>query len=159
MKRFLPLMLLTVGLLWSSFAIAADPSTMTMGPTTAGYQVQTRLSNKIIYLYPDVAPPQGSDTADRFPPSATLTVRVEDASGTPVAGVPVQIGVEQDSTLQGMLLITPEQETTNTEGEVQATVKPTSNATTGAGYMIARVDGTADRIGVAIDKSRVRGLN
>jgi hypothetical protein len=157
MMQLLQITLVGLGLIWGGMAYAASPSGV--GPTAAGYYFTASTNARVIYVYPSVQPSQGSNTADTFPPSATLTVEVKNASGQPVPGVPVAIEVAQDSTLQGMLNITPQQSTTGEDGMAHITVQPSSSATTGAGQVMARVDDMTQTVGLAVELSRVRGQN
>src|SRR5712691_13323879 len=63
-----------------------------VGPTPgAGYRFSLEVSNPIIWLGPGVLTSEA-----RFPHAAELLVRVQDAQGRPVDGVPVTFEVEPE---------------------------------------------------------------
>jgi hypothetical protein len=143
------------GLMWGS-PPGAEERVAKAGPTTQGYSFTTDLTHDTIYVYPSGQAEPGTDAATKFPPASTLTVAVMDAAGQPVAGVPVVFEMAQNSMLHGMLSIEPQQETTGADGKVQATIKPTSSATTGTGDVIVRVDNMIETVGVTLDQSKIR---
>jgi 5-hydroxyisourate hydrolase-like protein (transthyretin family) len=126
------------------------------GATAQGYAFTTKLTNPTIYVYPSGQAELGTEAATRFPPSSTLTVAVMDAAGKPVAGVPVAFDVPQNSMLQGMVSIDPQQKSTGADGTVQATITPTPSATSGTGDVIVRVADKFDTVGVTLEQSKIR---
>jgi 5-hydroxyisourate hydrolase-like protein (transthyretin family) len=99
---------------------------------------------------------QRPEAATQFPAQSTLTVSVVDAAGKPVSGVPVSFEVAQNSTLQGMLDITPKQTTTGADGKVQATIMPSTAATTGSGHVLVLVDDKIEAVALTLERSKVR---
>lgn len=154
MKRFAAHIMAAFLLFLSNMLVI--PAAWAVGPTASGYQFTSQLNAPIIYVFSSVEPRQGSNVDDRFPPSATLTVAVTDTSGKPVAGVPVRFEVQSDSMLKNMISITPQQATTNAEGQLQATVETTTTATTGAGEVLVWVDGMKDDVTLSLKRSPVR---
>jgi len=154
MLRFLLLTMIGLGLVWGS-PTYADERVAQAGSTTHGYSFTTALTDPTIYVYPSGQAQPGTEAATRFPPASTLTVSVMDAAGKPAAGVPVDFEVPQNSTLQGMIAIDPQQKSTGADGTVQATITPTSSATTGTGDVLVRVDNKTQTVGVALDRSKI----
>jgi hypothetical protein len=157
MSRLLRLLVLTLvafGLVWGAPAYAGE-RVAKAGPTSAGYSFTTDVTHHTIYVYPSGQPATQTDVAERFPPRSMLTVSVMDASGKPVAGVPVAFEVPQNSMLHGMLDITPQRTTTGSNGKVQVTIQPSTSATTGTGDVLVRVDNTTETVGLTLAKGRV----
>jgi hypothetical protein len=157
MLRLLRLLLFAVvacGLVWGAPASAGERAAKAGSPS-AGYSFTTDLTYHTIYVYPSGQPRLETDVAERFPPRSTLTVAVKDAAGKPVAGVPVVFEVPQNSMLQGMLDITPKQTTTGADGKVQATIEPSTSATTGTGDFLVRVGNTSETVAMTLAKGRV----
>ena len=155
MLRLLLLTMIGFGLMWGGPTYAAERLAKS-GPTSAGYSFTTDLTYNTIYAYPGSQATPQSEAADLYPPRTTLTVAVTDSAGHPVSGVPVAFDVAQNSMLQGMLNITPQQETTGPDGKVQATVEPSSTATTGTGDVLVRVGDTTQSVQLTVDKSPIR---
>ena len=155
MWRFLLLTMVGCGLVLGASAHAADRVAKT-GPTSKGHSFTTSVSHDTIYVYPSGQAMQRPEASTQFPPQSTLTVSVVDASGKPASGVPVSFEVAQNSTLQGMLDITPKQTTTGADGKVQATIMPSTGATTGSGDVLVRVDDKTEAVAMTLEKSKVR---
>ncbi len=75
------------------------------GPTTSGYYLSMRSTSPSLYFYPGPQPNPGSQAAIDYPVSTILVVRVQDAQGKPVDGVPVAFELNPKSQLAGKLLI------------------------------------------------------
>jgi hypothetical protein len=154
MLRLLLLAMVAFGLVWGAPASAGERTAKT-GTTSAGHSFTTDLTYHTIYVYPSGQPRLETDVAERFPPRSTLTVAVKDAAGQPVAGVPVVFEVPQNSMLQGMLDITPKQTTTGADGKVQATIEPSTSASTGTGDFLVRVGDVTETVAMTLAKGRV----
>ncbi len=88
MPRHVRVMLLCLALAYGSMACAPK----LVGPTvSSGYFFSLRVSDRQIWLVP-----AGSLMEEHFPRVAKLTVRVQNAQGQPVDGVPVMFQVEPD---------------------------------------------------------------
>ena len=155
MWRFLLLTIVGFGLIWGS-PIYAGEHMAQAGSTTQGYSFTTDLTYPTIYVYPSGQAQPGTTAAEKYPPSSTLTVSVMDAAGKPVSGVPVSFEVPQNSMLQGMLAIDPQQKSTGADGKVQATLKPTRSATSGTGNVLVRVANKTETVGVTLEQSKIR---
>jgi len=153
MLRLLLLSILAFGLVWGGTAPLADARDR----TTTGYSVTTDLTYRTIYIYPGDELDPRPDIATMYPPATTLTVSVKDASGAPVAGVPVRFAVPQNSMLQGSLEFQPQYQTTDANGTVEVMIAPTSSATTGSGQILVQVANTTETVGITVDKSKLRG--
>jgi hypothetical protein len=150
-------MLLTMvafGLVWGAPVFAGERVSKA-GTSSAGYSFTTDITYHTIYLYPSGQPRLDTDAAERYPARSTLTVAVKDTAGKPVAGVPVAFEVPRNSMLQGMLAITPKQTTTGADGTVQATIEPSTGATTGTGDVLVRVGDTTETVAMTVAKGRV----
>ena len=157
MLRLLLLTVVGFGLVWGG-PTSAEMRLAKSSPTSAGYSFSTDLTFPVIYVYPSGQAAPGTEAADRFPPSTTLTVAVTNAAGQPVAGVPVAFEVPQNSMLKGMLDIDPQSKTTGADGKVQATITPSPTATTGAGDILVRVDDKTETVGLWLDTSKIRRM-
>jgi hypothetical protein len=146
MKRLLLLTILSFGLIWGGIAQAAEHSGVRS--MAANYNVDLDTTTSTIYIFPSI-----SGTASRLPPSATLIVTVEDQAGNPAAGVPVTFAAAPDSMLQGMVAISPQRVTTGADGTAQATLRPTSAATTGTGKIIARAGDITEEVWITFQTS------
>jgi hypothetical protein len=84
-----------------------------LGPTSSGYFFSLQASDRNVWLEPSnpilYAP---------YPTSSILTVRVQDAQGRPVDGVPVRFQVEPDWSRDAEIV---PQQTTTQNGRAQAT--------------------------------------
>jgi hypothetical protein len=125
--------------------------------SASGYSITTDLTYRTIYIYPAAEPDPLPQTATMYPPATMLTVAVTDASGSPVAGVPVSFAVAQNSMLQGSVEFEPRSQTTDADGKVQVRVSPTGWASTGAGNILVRVENMTETVGLTIEKSKFRG--
>src|SRR5262249_42304492 len=112
-----------------------------VGPTPSGYFLSIQTSTSVIWLGVVSAP-----LAERFPTTAEVSVRVQDARGQPVDGVPVTFEVEpgwaQDAS------VSPSQVTTR--GGVARTVFEARLI--GIIHVIARVDNTTAQTTITVDK-------
>jgi hypothetical protein len=152
--RLLLLAMVALGLVWGAPAFAGERGAKAGSPST-GYSFTTNLTHHTIYVYPSGQPRLETDVAERFPPRSTLTIAVKDAAGKPAAGVPVAFEVPRNSMLQGMLDITPKQTTTGADGKVQATIEPSTSASTGTGDVLVRVGNTTETVAMTLAKGRV----
>jgi 5-hydroxyisourate hydrolase-like protein (transthyretin family) len=148
--RFVLLAILSSGLMWGSLALAAEP-----------HDIDISMTGRNIYRYPSTAMPTGgdSDTMRNYPPSTTVTAKVVDQAGKPVAGVPVKFTVASNSMLQGMVQFNPQQATTDADGTVRTTVSPTASATTGAGQIIVQTGNIIETVNLSVDTSFGRARN
>jgi hypothetical protein len=147
------LSVLALALVWGGMAPLAEARNR----STTGYSVTTDLTYRTIYIYPAGDSDPRPHIATMYPPATTLTVSVKDASGAPVAGVPVGFAVPQNSMLQGSLEFQPRYQTTDANGTVEVMVSPTDSATTGVGQILVQVGNTTDTVGITIDRSMRRG--
>jgi len=119
-------------LLWISPACAPKHTELL---SEHGYRVSLDVSDTLIYLNP-----RRSD----FPQSATLVVRVRDAQGQPVDGIPVRFSVES-SWLQNVSLTPAETLTRNGEA---GTIFQAN--TTGVVQVMAQVDNVTQEARITI---------
>jgi hypothetical protein len=147
------LSILAFGLVWGGTAPLAEAR----DSASTGYSVNTDLTYRTIYIYPGGGTDPRPQVASMYPPATTLTVSVKDASGAPVAGMPVRFAVPTNSMLHGSLEFQPPYQTTDANGTVEVTVSPTVAATTGAGLILVEVANTTETVGITIDRSMFRG--
>lgn len=129
MTRRLALVLVCLGLALGGTACAPT----LVGPTAgSGYVFSLEVSNPTVWLGP-----MDSVTARHFPQVTELIVRVQDAQGQPVDGVPVMFEVEPG--WAGSASLSPSQ--TSTRGGIAQALffEP---QTTGVVRVMARVDNT-----------------
>jgi hypothetical protein len=143
MTRYMQLVLLSLVLGGSSIACAPQLG----GPTMpSGYVFSFRASDSHIWL-----PPSDSALAARFPHVAELVVRVQDAQGHPVDGVPVEFALESE--WQQSASITPQQASTH-NGTVRAILEP---KTTGVIRVMARVENVTQAVAIAVSNPGASG--
>jgi hypothetical protein len=127
MTRRMALVLTCLALALGSTACAPQ----LVGPTPgAGYRFSLEVSDPTIWMGQGPFPSNAS-----FPQAATLVVRVQDAQGRPVDGVPVTFEVEPDWARS--IALAPSQTTTR-GGIARAVVY--APQTTGVVHIMARVD-------------------
>ena len=102
-----------------------------VGPTPgAGYRFSLEVSNPIIWMEQRIVTNEA-----RFPHAAELLVRVQDAQGRPVDGVPVTFEVEPG--WAGSIALAPSQ--TSTRGGIARAIL-SEPKTIGVVHVMARVD-------------------
>ena len=127
MARHMALVLMCLALLSGGTACAPK----LVGPTpSAGYSFSVEVSDSIIWMGAGLL-----GKGPQLPRSSTLTVRVQDAQGRPVDGVPVMFEVEPGWARS--LSLDPSQ--TNTRGGI-ARATLSEPLTTGVVHVMARVD-------------------
>ena len=127
MTRRMALVLACLALAFAGTACAPQ----LVGPTPgAGYRFSLEVSEPVIWMGQSPFPSDGP-----FPQAATLIVRVQDAQGRPVDGVPVTFEVEP-SWAQSIALVPSH--TTTRGGIARAVVS--NPQTTGVVHVMARVD-------------------
>ena len=127
MARHMALVLMCLALLSGGTACAPK----LVGPTpSAGYSFSLEVSDPIIWMGAGLL-----GKGPQLPRSSTLTVRVQDAQGRPVDGVPVTFEVEPDWV--GRIALAPSQTSTR-NGLARAIVSDPK--TTGVVRVMARVD-------------------
>jgi len=122
MGRSVPAVGLCCLLLWGSTACAPQPTAML---SEHGYRVSLHLSDTLIWM---------GLPRPNFPEAAVLVVRVRDAQGQPVDGIPVRFSVEPSWTQNASF--TPAERLT-CHGEAQTRFQAN---TTGVVQVRARVD-------------------
>ncbi len=126
------------------------------GPTASGYYLSMRSTSPSLYFYIGSQPDPGSQVAIDYPVSMILVVRVRDAQGKPVDGVPVAFELNPKSQLAGKLLIADVKPVTK-GGKVQVKVWLTDNVSrSAAGRINARVENITVSVGAAVESSPVR---
>ena len=133
MIRSVPALCLCCMLLWVSLACAPKHTELL---SEHGYRVSLDVSDTLIYLGP------GRPALPRY---ATLVVRVRDAQGQPVDGIPVRFSVES-SWLQNVSLTPAETLTRN--GEAGAIFQAN---TIGVVQVMAQVDNVTQEARITID--------
>ena len=127
MVRYMALVLMCLVLMAGGTACAPK----LVGPTPgAGYRFSLEVSEPIIWLVPGV--PVGGAAC---PGATEVSVRVQDAQGRPVDGVPVTFEVEPE--WAGSLALAPSQ--TSTRGGIARAIL-SEPKTTGVVHVMARVD-------------------
>jgi hypothetical protein len=127
MARHMALVLMCLALL--SGGTACTPKLV--GPTpSAGYSFSVEVSDSIIWMGAGLL-----GKGPQLPRSSTLTVRVQDAQGRPVDGVPVTFELEPE--WAESIMLTPSQ--TSTHGGIAQAILSESQ-TTGVVRVMARVD-------------------
>ena len=127
MARHMALVLMCLALL--SGGTACTPKLV--GPTpSAGYSFSLEVSDPIIWMGAGLL-----GKGPQLPRSSTLTVRVQDAQGRPVDGVPVTFQLEPE--WAESITLTPSQ--TSTRGGIAQAILSESQ-TTGVVHVMARVD-------------------
>jgi hypothetical protein len=122
MGRSVPTVYLCCLFLWISAACAPQHTVLV---SEHGYRVSLHISDTLIWI---------GLPRPNFPESAVLVVRVRDAQGQPVEGLPVQFSVEPSWT-QNVSFTPAEMRTRN--GEAQTTFQAN---TTGVVHVRARVE-------------------
>ena len=135
MVRSVPTICLCCMLLWVSTA-CAPLHTESAVPSEHGYRVSLQVSDPLIFLGP------GRPT---LPQAAILVVRVRDAQGQPVDGIPVRFSVEPSWTQNASL--TPA-ETLTRNGEARASFQAN---TIGVVHVMAQVDNVTREATITID--------
>jgi hypothetical protein len=143
MTRYIQLVLFSLALVGSSIACAPKLG----GPTVpSGYVFSCRASDSAIWLLPPESP-----LVARFRRVAELVVRVQDAQGRPVDGVPVVFALEPE--WQQSASITPQQASTR-NGMVRAILEP---KTTGAIRVMARVENVTQAVVITVSNPGTSG--
>ena len=143
MTRYIQLVLFSLALVGSSIACAPKLG----GPTVpSGYVFSFRTSDSAIWLLPPESP-----LVARFRRVAELVVRVQDAQGHPVDGVPVVFALEPE--WQQSASITPQQASTR-NGMVRAILEP---KTTGAIRVMARVENVTQAVVITVSNPGTSG--
>ena len=122
-------------LLWVSMA-CTPKHTESVVLSERGYRVSLDVSDTRIWLGPDIAP---------FPSFAELVVRVHDAQGQPVNGIPVRFAVEPSWAQYASL--TPA-ETLTRNGEARATFQASS---IGVVRVMAQVDNVTRDVAMTVE--------
>jgi hypothetical protein len=141
MRQFMYITLLCLGLACSGMACAPKR----VGPTVpGGYFFTLQVSQPVVWLGPE-------DTVMTalYPDTTELMVRVQNAQGQPVDGVPVVFEVEPAEA--GLASISPPQAATQ-NGTARATLRALT--TTGMVRVMARVDNAIQRTTIWIEKRR-----
>ena len=133
MVRSVPAICLCCMLLWVSIACAPKHTELL---SEHGYRVSLDVSDPLIYLSP---------RRSNLPQAATLVVRVRDAQGQPVDGIPVRFSVEPSWTQNASL--TPA-ETLTRNGEARAIFQAN---TIGVVHVMAQVDNVTPEARITID--------
>jgi len=133
MVRSVPAICLCCMLLWVSIACAPKHTELL---SEHGYRVSLDVSEPLIYLSP---------RRSGFPEAAILVVRVRDAQGQPVDGIPVRFSVEPSWTQNASL--TPA-ETLTRNGEARAIFQAN---TIGVVHVMAQVDNVTHEARITID--------
>ena len=133
MVRSVPAICLCCMLLWVSPACAPKHTELL---SEHGYRVSLDVSDTLIYL---------RSKRSNLPPSATLVVRVRNAQGQPVDGIPVRFAVEPSWTQNASL--TPA-ETLTRNGEARAIFQAN---TIGVVQVMAQVDNVTSEATITID--------
>lgn len=136
LKRVLPIVFLSLSLMMSGMACAPTFK----GPTSpSGYQFSLQAYPSPIWL------PNSLYRTDRFPTQSTLTVKVQNAQGQPVDGVPVIFSLPADwtsyATLEPQRVITQ-------NGVAEAVFQA---RTTGAPELTAQVENLTQHVYVPIE--------
>jgi len=127
MARHMALVLMCLALLSGGTACAPK----LVGPTpSAGYSFSLEVSDPIIWMGAGLL-----GKGPQLPRFSTLTVRVQDAQGRPVDGVPVTFELEPE--WAESITLTPSQ--TSTRGGIAQAILSESQ-TTGVVHVMARVD-------------------
>jgi Bacterial Ig-like domain (group 1) len=133
MVRSVPAVCLCCMLLWVSTACAPKHTELL---SAHGYRVSLDVSDPLIFLSP---------RRSGFPEAAALVVRVRDAQGQPVDGIPVRFSVEPSWTQNASL--TPA-ETLTRNGEARAIFQAN---TIGVVHVMAQVDNVTHEARITID--------
>jgi hypothetical protein len=142
MKRYPQLTLLNLLLLCSS--LACTPKLV--GPTVpSSYFFAVQPSDTVIWLLRPTSPHAG-----RLPRVATLVVRVQDAQGRPVNGVPVTFTVPP--AWERSAYITPQQAVTH-NGMARTVLEP---RTTGALQVMVHVENLTQRVTITVSTEPTR---
>ena len=142
MNRYLQLTLLNLLLLCSS--LACTPKLV--GPTVpSSYFFAVQPSDTVIWLQHPTAP-----RVARLPRVVTLVVRVQNAQGRPVNGVPVTFTVPP--AWERSVYITPQQAITH-NGMAQTVLEP---RTTGALQVMIHVENLTQRVTITVSTEPTR---
>jgi hypothetical protein len=139
MVRYVPAVCLCLLLLWSSTACAPKHSESPV-LSEHGYRVSLRVSDTLIWLGP---------SGPRFPRTAELVVRVQDAQGQPVDGIAVMFSVEPSWTQS--VSLTPAEALTR-HGEAHTILQP---RTTGIIHVMARVDNVVREVAITVSNRSI----
>jgi hypothetical protein len=135
MVRSVPAICLCCMILWISTACAPMQYEIPV-QSEHGYRVSLHVSDTLIYLNP---------RRSNLPQAAALVVRVRDAQGQPVDGIPVRFSVEPSWTQNASL--TPA-ETLTRNGEARAIFEAN---TIGVVQVMAQVDNVTHEARITID--------
>ena len=133
MVRSVPAICLCCMLLWVSTACAPKHTELL---SEHGYRVSLDISDTLIYLNP---------RRSNLPQAAALVVRVRDAQGQPVDGIPVRFSVEPSWTQNASLTPT---ETLTRNGDARAIFEAN---TIGVVQVMAQVDNVTQEARITID--------
>ena len=135
MLRSVPTLCLCCMLLWVSTACGPQQYEIPV-QSEHGYRVSLHISDTLIWI---------GTARSNFPQAATLVVRVRDAQGQPVDGIPVRFAVEPSWTQNASL--TPA-ETLTRNGEARAIFQAN---TIGVVQVMAQVDNVTQEARITID--------
>jgi hypothetical protein len=137
MLRFVPILCLYCMLLWISAACAPMQYEIPV-QSEHGYRVSLHISDTLIWI---------GTARSNFPQAAILVVRVRDAQGQPVDGIPVRFSVEPSWTQNASL--TPAEMLTR-NGEARAIFQAN---TIGVVHVMASVDNVTREATITIDST------
>lgn len=139
MPRYVPCILICMALSCGSLGCAPK----WVGPTTpSGYRYTLTVSDPLLWI-------SASIFNSPLPGSTAVTVRVQNAQGQPVDGVPVELQIDPSWVENASL--TPQRPLTH-DGSARALFTP---RTTGAVRLTARVENVAEETTIVVRSGRV----
>lgn len=138
MPRYVPCILICMALSCGSLGCAPKWS----GPTPSGYRYTLSVSDPLLWI-------SSSIFNSPLPGSTAVTVRVQNAQGQPVEGVPVEFQVEPSWVEHASL--TPQRAVTH-DGSAQALFTP---RTIGAVRITTRVENVAEETTIVVQSGPV----